>query len=165
MFRNRKDFIHYCRVSVKDGLNIELSTSNLLLEKFNREIFQSYTFCHCVREIKKVFTKNCRICDSCMSLLENEDQDNPKIHIIWRENQKYRVFSNFYCDFLDRLFRCENIKNKCGKIDNKTIEKHINAHINDSFIKDIKKSSWVALHLLCSYVINPLTNYSEQLKT
>ena len=69
-----------------------------------------------------------------MSLLENEDHDNPKIHIIWTENQKYRVFSNFYHAFLDRLFRCENIKNKCGKIDNEAIEKHINAHINDSFI-------------------------------
>ena len=134
MFSNRKGFIHYCQVSLKDGLNIELSTSDLLLEKFNKEIFQSCTFCHCVSEIKKAFTKNCCICDSCMSLLENEDHDNPKIHIIWTENWKYRVFSNFYHAFLDRLFRCENIKNKCGKIDNEAIEKHINAHINDSFI-------------------------------
>ena len=69
-----------------------------------------------------------------MSLLENEDQDNPKIHIIWTENQKYRVFSNFYRAFLDRIFRCKIIKNKCCKIDNETTEKHTNAHINVSFI-------------------------------
>ena len=69
-----------------------------------------------------------------MALLENEDQDNPRIHIIWTENQKYKVFSNFYQAFLDRVFRHESIKNKCGKISNETIDKHINAHIKDSFI-------------------------------
>ena len=84
-----------------------------------------------------------------MALLENEDQINPRIHINWTENKKYRVFSNFYCAFLDRIFRHESIKNKCGEINNETINKHINAHINDSFIKDIKESPWVALHLHC----------------
>ena len=69
-----------------------------------------------------------------MSLLENDDQDNPKIHIIWTENQKYRVFSNFYRAFLNRIFRCENIKKNYCKFDNETIEKHINAHVNDSVI-------------------------------
>ena len=69
-----------------------------------------------------------------MRLSENEDQDNPRIHIIWTENQNYRVFSNFYRAFLDRIFRHESIKNKRGKINNETIDKHINAHINDSFI-------------------------------
>ena len=69
-----------------------------------------------------------------MALLENEDQINQRIHINWTENQKYRVFSNFYCAFLDRVFRHESIKNKCGKISNETIDKHINAHIKDSFI-------------------------------
>ena len=73
-------------------------------------------------------------CDYCMALLENEDQINPRIQIIWTENKKYRVFSNFYRTFLDRIFRHESIKNKCGKINNETIDKHINAHINDSFI-------------------------------
>ena len=69
-----------------------------------------------------------------MALLENEDQINPRIHIIWTENQKCRVFSNFYCAFLYRIFRHESIKDKCGKINNETIDKHINAHINYYFI-------------------------------
>ena len=42
-----------------------------------------------------------------MSLSDKEDKDNPKIHIIWTENQKYRVFSNFYRSFLERIFRYE----------------------------------------------------------
>ena len=129
-----KGFIHYCCVSVNDALNTELSTSDLLLEKFNKEIFKSCTYCHCVCEIKKAFTRNCYICDCCMTLLDNEDQDNPKIHIIWTEMQKCRAFSNFYHSFLERVFRYENIKHKCGIIDEETIEKHMNACINDSFI-------------------------------
>ena len=84
-------------------------------------------------KLKKLLLKK-NVCDYCMELLENEDQDNPRLHIIWTENKKYRVFSNFYRAFLDRVFRHENIKNKCGKINNEAIDKHINAHINDSFI-------------------------------
>ena len=45
-----------------------------------------------------------------------------------------RVFSNFYCAFLDHVFRHESIKNKYRKINNETIDKHINAHIRDSLI-------------------------------
>ena len=84
-------------------------------------------------KLKNLLLKK-NVCDYCMELLENDDQDNPRLHIIWTENKKYRVFSNFYCAFLDRVFRHENIKNKCGKINNEAIDKHINAHINDSCI-------------------------------
>ena len=28
--------------------------------------------------------------------VKNEDKDNPQIFIIWTENQKFRVFSNFH---------------------------------------------------------------------
>ena len=57
MSKNRKGFIHYCRVSVNDGLNTDLSTSDLLLDKFDKEIFQNCRFCHCTIEIKKAFAK------------------------------------------------------------------------------------------------------------
>ena len=69
-----------------------------------------------------------------MALLENKDQINPRIHIIWTEIKNIELFLNFYRAFLDRIFRHESIKNKCGKINNETIDKHINAHINGSFI-------------------------------
>ena len=52
---------------------------------------------------------------------------NPQIHITWTENQKYRVFSNFHCSFVDRLFRLENIKDKFGKIPQEVIDNHLNA--------------------------------------
>ena len=75
---HKKYFIHYYRVSVNEGLNTELSTSDLMLEKLDKEVFQRYGFCHCTIEIKKSFTKEKDVCDYCLSLLENEDQDNPK---------------------------------------------------------------------------------------
>ena len=79
-------FIHYYRVSVSKGLNTELSTSDLILEKFDKEASQRRGFCHFTIEIKEAFTKEKDICNCCMSLLENEEQNNPKIHIIWTEN-------------------------------------------------------------------------------
>ena len=128
---HKKYFIHYYRVSVNEGLN-KLSTCDLMLEKLDKEVFQRYGFCHCTIEIKKSFTKEKDVCDYCLSLLENEDQDNPKIHIIWTENQKYGVFTNFHRAFVDRIFRYEKISNKTGKISQEMIENHLN--ICDSFI-------------------------------
>ena len=43
---NKKSFIHYCRVSVREGLNIELETSELMLEIFNKEVYQGCKHCH-----------------------------------------------------------------------------------------------------------------------
>ena len=44
---NEKYFIYYCRVSVSEGLNIELSISELMLEKYNKEVYQKCRYCHC----------------------------------------------------------------------------------------------------------------------
>ena len=52
----------------------------------------------------------------CFKLLLNENKINPQIQIIWIENQKYRVFTNFRLSFLDRILRYENIKEKYGEI-------------------------------------------------
>ena len=57
MSKNKKGFIHYCRVSVNDGLNTDLSTTDLLLDKFDKRVFQKCCFCLCTIEIKKAFTK------------------------------------------------------------------------------------------------------------
>ena len=131
MFRNKKGFIHYCCVSVNDGLNIDLSTSDLLLGKFDKKVFQDCCFCHCISEIKKTFTKNSYICDCCMKLLENQDQ---KFILFGQKIKNIEFFQTFIMIFLDCIFRHENIKNKCGKIDNETIERHINTHISHSLI-------------------------------
>ena len=63
----------------------------------------------------------------CFKLLLNEDKINPQIHVIWTENQKYRVFTNFYGSFVDRIFRYENIKEKYGELSQENIDIHLNS--------------------------------------
>ena len=66
-------------------------------------------------EIKKAFKEDASTCNMCFKLLQNQDKINPQIHIMWTENQKYRVFTNFRHSFLDNLFGKENIKDKSSE--------------------------------------------------
>ena len=50
-----------------------------------------------------------------------------KSHVIWTENQKYRVFTNFDRSYVDRIFRYENIKDNYGEISQETIDIHLNS--------------------------------------
>ena len=111
-----KSFIYYYRISVREGLNIELKTSQLMLSNYNKEIYRSCKYCHQAIEIKKGFNENPFICNICFKLLKNEDKINPQIHVAWSENQQYRVFTKLHRSYLDRIFRFENIKDKFGKI-------------------------------------------------
>ena len=83
-------------------------------------------------EIKKASTEGEDKCNKCLEILINEDKINPQVYIIWTENQKFRVFTNFHRSFVDRVMKYENIKNKSGKIAYEVIDNHLNA--SDSFI-------------------------------
>ena len=39
MSSNKKFFIYYSRVSAKEDLNIESDTSELILDKYNKEVY------------------------------------------------------------------------------------------------------------------------------
>ena len=108
-------------------LNTDMKTSELMLENYDKEVYQSCQYCHQVIKIKKAFKENALICNICFKLLQNEDKINPQIHIIWTENQKYRVFTNFHRSFVDRIFRYENIKEKYGEISREAINFHLNS--------------------------------------
>ena len=129
---NNKYFNHYCPVTVSEGLNTDLSTSELMLGKYNKEGHRKCRYCHCVNEIKKAFKEEEDTCKKCLKLLRNEDRINPQIYILWTENQKYRVFTNFHRLFVDRVFRYENIRDKFGKIAHEVIGSHLNTC--DSYI-------------------------------
>ena len=68
---NKKYFIHYCRISVKEGLDTDLKTSELMLGKYYKEVYQKCQYCHQVIEIKKGFKENAFICNMCFKLLQN----------------------------------------------------------------------------------------------
>ena len=76
-----------------------------MLSKYDKEVYQSCKYCRQVIEIKKGFKENAFICNICFKLLQNEDKINPQIHVIWSENKKYRVFTNYivliWIEYLD----------------------------------------------------------------
>ena len=118
--------------SVSECLNTELCTGELMLGKYDKKVYQKCKFCYCVIEIKKAFKEEEDVCKRCLEILKNEDRIDPQIYIIWTNNRKCRVLTNFHRSFVDSVFRYENIKNKFGKIAHKVIDNHLNAC--DSFI-------------------------------
>ena len=91
---NYKSFLYYSRISVSEGLNTELKTSELCLERYDKEIYKKCGHFPQVIEIKKKIKEDTDTCDLCFKLLQKEDKMNTFIHIIWKENTKYRVFSD-----------------------------------------------------------------------
>ena len=79
---NKKYFIYYCCISVKEGLNTDLKTPELMLGKCDKEVYQKFQYCHQVIKIKKGFKENAFICTMCFKLLQNEDKINRKIYVI-----------------------------------------------------------------------------------
>ena len=96
-----------------------------MLGQYNKEVYRECHHCKCVIEIEKEF-----ICNMCLKRLDKNDETSSRIHIIWTENLKFRVFSNLHrCYLLDKIFRNENIKDKIGEISKETIAMHLNSSI------------------------------------
>ena len=51
MSLDKKYFIYYCCVSVKEGLSTDLNTTELMLGKYDKEVYQKCQYFHCVIEI------------------------------------------------------------------------------------------------------------------
>ena len=66
-----KGFIHYCCVSVSKGFNTELEDSELMLQNFNKEVYQRCKHCHCTLEIIKAFKEDKTVYNMCINLLKN----------------------------------------------------------------------------------------------
>ena len=127
---NKKFFFYYCRISVKEGLNTKLSDAQLEMDNFNKNLYQRCRLCCCVIKIKKAFKEKADICKLCFNLLEIQDiRDaiNPKIYVLWKDNQQYRICKNIYRSFADSIFREENIKDKWGKISQETLSIYLNS--------------------------------------
>ena len=127
MSLNKKYFIYYSRVSLSEGLNTELPIYKLMLGNYDKEVYRECSYCCCVIEIKKAFTENEFISKMRLKLFQNHNEMTSKIHIIWTNNKKYRVFTNLYRSFLDKIFNNENIKDKSGEISQETIANYLNS--------------------------------------
>ena len=91
-----------------------------MLSHYNKDVYRSCQHCRCVIEIKKGFKKDPSVCNECFKLLQNQDRINPQIQIIWTENQKYRVFTNFHRFFWTKYLEWktskENVVKFCKKL-------------------------------------------------
>ena len=128
--KKHKMFLHYCRISIQEGLYTELSDSNLATGNYNKDLYQECRFCCCVFKIEKAFKEDEYICNQCFKLLQMEDIKetiSPKIYVFWNENQKYRIYTNIYRFFADSIFRKENIKDAKGKISTKNFSIYLNS--------------------------------------
>ena len=143
---NYKSFLYYSHISVSEGLNTELKTSELCLERYDKEIYIKCGHCRQVIQIKKNFKEDTDTCDVYFKLLQKEDKMNTFIHIIWKENTKYRVFSDLHRIYVDKIFRREPILGKSGSVSKEQIDIYMNAFCHNSLIKDIKESLWGVMH-------------------
>ena len=123
---NRKSFLYYSRISVSEGLNTDLKASEICLERYDKEIFKKCGHCKQVIEIKKNLKEDNDTCCVCFKLLQKEDKTNPFIHIIWKGNTKYRVFTDLHRVYADKVFRREPIVGKSGSISKEKFEIYMN---------------------------------------
>ena len=65
-------------------------------------------------------------CNACVKRLEKDTRVDPKIHVLWKDNAKYRVLSDLHCSHVDYIFRREKITEKIGQDSNVDPEKHFN---------------------------------------
>ena len=124
---NYKSFLYCSCISVSGGLNTELKTSELCLERYDKEIYRKCGHCRQVIQIKKFFKEDTDTCDVYFKLLQKEDKMNTFIHIIWKKNTKYRVFSDLHRIYVDKIFRSEPILGKSRSVSKEKIYIYINA--------------------------------------
>ena len=126
--KTHKIFLSYLRVSTKEGLFSEITTTDtdLKLGKYNEDIYRECEWCNQIFKIKIAFKENPFICNGCHKLLKSEDVrdiTSSKIILYYAENQIYRICTN-----LDR-YQAETIfkKDKEGSLSKETIYKFLNS--------------------------------------
>ena len=65
-------------------------------------------------------------CNACVKRLEKDNRIDPKIHVLWKDDAKYRVLSDPHHLHVDYKLRREKITEKIGQVSNDDLEKHLN---------------------------------------
>ena len=112
------------------GLDIETNKLQMNLGRFDKDIFKKCSHCSQVFFIKKNFKIDEDTCNTCAKLLEKDTRIDPKIHVLWNDNAKYRVLSDLHRSHVDYIFRREKITEKIGQVSNDDHEKHLNVLLN-----------------------------------
>ena len=114
----KKSYVYYLRFSVQEGLDTETKELQMKLCHFDKDIFKKCSHCSQVFFIKKNFKIDEDTCNTCAKLLEKDTRIDPKIHVLWNDNAKYRVLSDLHRSHVDYIFRRAKIIEKIGQVSN-----------------------------------------------
>ena len=108
-----KEFIYYSGISIKEGLDI--SSKNLWT--YSKEKSQKCSLHSQLFIISKNFNNNDhKICNECHKIVSTTEIDE-KMCVLWKNNTKYRVYSNLWWSFVDSILRKEEDLHKFGNVD------------------------------------------------
>ena len=108
--KKHKMFLSYLRVSTKEGLFSEITTTgnDLRYSKYNEDIYQECEWSNQVFKIEIAFKENPFICCSCRKLLKSEDVRDiisPKIILYYiMQKIKYIEFVQIWIDIKQKQF-------------------------------------------------------------
>ena len=107
--KKHKMFLSYLRVSTKEGLFSEITTTDndLRYSKYNEDIYRECEWCNQVFKIEIAFKENPFICCSCHKLLKSEDvrDISPKIILYYiMQKIKYIEFVQIWIDIKQKQF-------------------------------------------------------------
>ena len=140
-----KGYFYYCRISVKEGLEIETEKPHLDLF-INKTIPRTCRLCSQVFIITKTFKEDKNTSYSCFKITSDIDKFG-KMHVIWKDNWQYRVFTNLWRSLVQEIMNKEDLIEKDGYID---INKYkcTTTLALDSLWNQTEPSSCIALALL-----------------
>ena len=110
-----KEFLFDCRISVKEGLDIE--TEKPHLEGFiDKTILRKCGLCSQLFIIPKNFKEDENTCNSCFKITSDIGKFG-KMHVIWKDDSQYRVFTNLWRGFTQEIMNKEDLIDKNRYID------------------------------------------------
>ena len=116
-----KDFLYYCRISIKEWLDIETKKAHLerFIDKAKARICR---LCSQLFIITENFKVDGNTCHNCFIITSDIDEFG-KMHVIWKNNAKFRVFTNLWRSLDQKIINRENLLDKYGYLE---ISKHNN---------------------------------------
>ena len=92
-----KDYLYYSKISIKEGLDIEAEKPHL--ERFIDKTFSRICrLCCQLFIIAKNFKEDENTCKSCFKITSDIAKFG-RMHIMWKNNSQYRVFTNLRRSF------------------------------------------------------------------
>ena len=126
----KKSYLHYSRLTIQEGLDTETNELQMHLGQFDKDILKKRGHCRQVFTIKKKFKIDEDACNAFVKLLEKDTKINPQIHVLWKDNVKYRVLSDLHRSYIDYIFCRERKTAKSKKVSDENLDIHLNVLFN-----------------------------------